>query len=100
MREIYNDKLKQDLIDQFNYLDLFGFDMQQHVKLFFISQKDHIIQDTQKPEYLFYLVKGKTKLYEYMENGQVSLIDFFDPSSFIGEMELIDEHAHLLMSKQ
>ncbi|MCE5041192.1 transcriptional regulator YeiL [Mammaliicoccus sciuri] len=93
MREIYNDKLKQDLIDQFNYLDLFGFDVQQHVKLFFISQKDHIIQDTQKPEYLFYLVKGKTKLYEYMENGQVSLIDFFAPSSFIGEMELIDEHV-------
>lgn len=93
MREIYNDKLKQDLIDQFNYLDLFGFDVQQHVKLFFISQKDHIIQYTQKPEYLFFLVKGKTKLYEYMENGQVSLIDFFAPSSFIGEMELIDEHV-------
>ncbi|HCW35271.1 MAG TPA: transcriptional regulator YeiL, partial [Staphylococcus sp.] len=60
MREIHNDKLKQDLIDQFNYLDLFGFDVQQYVKLFFIPQKDHIIQDTQKPEYLFYLVKGKT----------------------------------------
>ncbi|MBU6087883.1 hypothetical protein [Mammaliicoccus sciuri] len=46
MREIHNDKLKQDLIDQFNYLDLFGFDVQQYVKLFFIPQKDHIIQDT------------------------------------------------------
>lgn len=92
LEEIYNNDLKQYLIKKFNYDKLFGFDIQKHVKLFFIPKKDHIIQDTKTPEYLFYLVKGKTKLYENLENGQVALIDLFTPACFIGEIELTEKN--------
>ncbi|MFV7506266.1 cyclic nucleotide-binding domain-containing protein, partial [Acinetobacter pittii] len=45
----------------------------------------------QQPSWLFYLTRGRARLYATLANGRVSLIDFFAAPCFIGEIELIDK---------
>ncbi|MTV82662.1 transcriptional regulator YeiL [Secundilactobacillus folii] len=90
MEEIFNLAEKQRLIDQNHFEDLFTTDIRPLTKLFRMPANSFIIKSTSQPQYLFYLIKGRAKLYDVTANGKTMLIDFFTPPCFIGEMELID----------
>lgn len=52
---------------------------------------DFIVREGSQPLYLFYLVRGRAKLYATQPNGRVSLIDFFSAPCFVGEIELVNQ---------
>lgn len=90
MKEIKNDILKQKLIDESNYKERFSIDVLPDTLLFHIAAGEYIIEEGQSPAWLFYLARGRAKLYATLPNGRVSLIDFFGAPCFIGEIELVD----------
>lgn len=92
MKKLQNEKLKQQFIHSSDYLDQFSFDISLDTHLFFFPANSYIVKEDNPPSHLFYLVKGKAKLYDTLANGKVALIDFFSPPCFIGEMELVDEN--------
>lgn len=92
MKKLQNEKLKQQFIRSSDYLDQFSFDVSLDTQLFFFPANSYIVKEDHQPTHLFYLVKGKAKLYDTLANGKVALIDFFSPPCFIGEMELVDEN--------
>lgn len=92
MKKLQNEKLKQQFIQSSDYLDQFSFDISLDTHLFFFTANSYIVKEDNPPSHLFYLVKGKAKLYDTLANGKVALIDFFSPPCFIGEMELVDEN--------
>ncbi|EOH72426.1 transcriptional regulator YeiL [Enterococcus malodoratus] len=91
MKKLQNEQLKQQFIQTSGYLDQFSFDVSLDTQLFFFPANSYLVKENQPPSHLFYLVKGKAKLYDTLANGKVALIDFFSPPCFIGEMELVDE---------
>ena len=94
MKEINNDALKQQLIMASGYCDKFSADVIPHTHLFHILAGDYIVREGALPAYMFYLARGRTKLYVTLANGRISLVDFFNAPCFIGEIELLDEtHA-------
>lgn len=90
MRKIQNEALKSQLIKQWGYDQQFSFDVMTAARLVLFPAKSLLVQAPERPQNLLYLVKGKTKLYDTQANGKVTLIDFFTPPCFIGEMELLD----------
>jgi CRP/FNR family putative post-exponential-phase nitrogen-starvation transcriptional regulator len=92
MKKLQHEKLKQQFIQSSDYLDQFSFDISLDTHLFFFPANSYIVKEDNPPSHLFYLVKGKAKLYDTLANGKVALIDFFSPPCFIGEMELVDEN--------
>ncbi|MFC6253577.1 transcriptional regulator YeiL [Secundilactobacillus hailunensis] len=90
MKKILNDHLKQQLINTNHFNDLFSTDMSAKTQLLSVPAGGYIIENTKRPAYLFYLVRGKAKLYDAQSNGKTVLIDFFTPPCFMGEMELLD----------
>lgn len=90
MKEIQNDLLRQQLISDSNYKACFSIDVLHETRLFHIAAGDYIVREGSQPTYLFYLVRGRAKLYATLANGRVSLIDFFSAPCFIGEIELVD----------
>lgn len=91
MKEIHNESLKQQLIKNSAYQEHFSFNVEQETRLLHIMAGDYIVKEGERPVYLFYLARGRAKLYATLANGRVSLIDFFAASCFIGEIELIDQ---------
>ncbi|MBE8451770.1 transcriptional regulator YeiL [Escherichia coli] len=91
MKEIHNNDLKQQLMSEAAFKDCFSTDVSADTRLFHFLARDYIVQEGQQPSWLFYLTRGRARLYVTLANGRVSLIDFFAAPCFIGEIELIDK---------
>lgn len=85
-----DDSVKQNLIDKYRFADLFGTDVVKHAELFQFDPREFIVENLVRPDFLYYMVSGKVKLYDALANGKLALVDFFTPPCFIGEMELLD----------
>lgn len=92
MKEIQNDDLKQQLIINSGYRSHFSSDVLADTRLFHVVAGDYIVKEGSQPLHLFYLARGRAKLYATLPNGRVSLIDFFGAPCFIGEIELVDKN--------
>lgn len=91
MKEIHNNDLKQQLMSESAFKDCFLTYVSADTRLFHFLARDYIVQEGQQPSWLFYLTRGRARLYATLANGRVSLIDFFAAPCFIGEIELIDK---------
>ena len=81
-------------IEKYTIQSLFSFDVSPFVQVFQFEKGDFIIREGSAPEYLFYMVEGKAKLYVSHKNGKVSLINFLTPPIFMGEIELLNEEKY------
>ncbi len=90
MKENHNEALKQQLIQESGYKNLFYMNILRDTRLLQMAAGDFIVKEGSQPVYLFYLVRGRAKLYATLPNGKVSLIDFFNAPCIIGEIELVD----------
>lgn len=91
MKEVQDEKLKRQLLEATAYSENFSIDVVSGSRLFQVQAGDFIVKEGQPPVYLFYLARGRAKLYSTQANGRVSLIDFFAAPCFIGEIELVDK---------
>ena len=90
MKEIQNPALMQQLMSHSGYQQRFAGTVEQDTRLFHAVAGDFIVREGAQPAYLYYLARGRAKLYATLPNGRVSLIDFFGAPCFIGEIELVD----------
>lgn len=95
MKEIRNDKWMQQLMEDSGYQQQFSIDVLDYTRLFQVEAGEYIVKEGERPGYLFYLARGRAKLYVTLPNGRVSLIDFFAAPCFIGEMELLNENIEV-----
>ncbi|HHT7237595.1 MULTISPECIES: transcriptional regulator YeiL [Bacillus] len=68
---------------------LFSFNVLPYVELHSFQKKEMICNEGIDLPYLYYLISGKAKIYMSHKNGKVSLINFIQAPSFIGELGLI-----------
>lgn len=79
-----------DYADLNNY---FEFDIRPFTSKVIFESGSYILHEGSAPNYLYYLVEGRAKLFLTHENGRVSLISFLDAPCFIGEIELLGAQA-------
>jgi len=72
--------------------NIFGFDISTYSTIREFGPDEFIIREGERPDYLYYLLEGRAKLFLSHENGRISLINFIEGPCFIGEMELLDEN--------
>lgn len=76
-------------IKKSNILNIFSSNVSPYFELYFFHKGDAICQEGEKLNKLFFLVKGKAKLFITHSNGKISLIDFLFSPTIIGEMEFL-----------
>ena len=81
-------------INNYTIQSFFSFNISPYIEVFEFDKGDFIIQEGAEPEYLFYMVEGKAKLYVTHKNGKVSLINFLTPPIFMGEIELLNDEKY------
>lgn len=89
--QILGEPLHSDYIDKFPIESLFSFPISPFLKVYQFERGDFIFKEGSHPENLYYLVEGKAKLFVTHENGKVSLINFLQAPTFMGEIELLNE---------
>ena len=90
MNILKNEK-RNDYLQQYSITHLFSFPIEDYIQVHEYKSGEWIIQEGTPPEYLFYVLEGKAKIYMTHQNGKVSLLDFINEFEYIGEMELLHE---------
>ncbi|WP_010287689.1 transcriptional regulator YeiL [Kurthia massiliensis] len=62
-----------------------------HLTLHTFRSHEFVITEGDAPQYLYYIVEGKAKVYFTQQNGKVALLHFVTEGAFIGDMEMLDE---------
>ncbi|MCD8045565.1 MAG: transcriptional regulator YeiL [Clostridiales bacterium] len=79
----------EDYYNHFPLSDYFDFDIRPYTSLIKFDNEEAILKEGEEPEFLYYLIDGRAKLFLSHENGRISLINFLNAPCFIGEMELL-----------
>ncbi|MGN1387549.1 MAG: transcriptional regulator YeiL, partial [Bacillus sp. (in: firmicutes)] len=88
---IISEPLRTTYIENHSFQSLFSFPVVEHIQVQVFERGEFILKEGSYPEYLYYMVEGKAKIYLTHANGKVSLINFIQPGTFFGEMELLNE---------
>lgn len=78
------------LCNTHHFKDFFSFDIIPYLEIHTFSNKEIICNEGEPFPYLYYLVKGKAKIYLTHKNGQRTLVLFAQAPCFIGEMGLLE----------
>ena len=83
-------KEKDKYILKYRINDIFTKDMNPFIELFFFKKNEHICREDEKLNFLFFLVKGKAKVYTTLSNGKSLLLCFYDDFKLLGDVEIIN----------
>ncbi|MEH7108129.1 MULTISPECIES: transcriptional regulator YeiL [Bacillaceae] len=89
--EIYRSRKKQQYLKKHPIAHLCSFPIEEFIEIHEYKRDEWIIREGMRPNYLFYVMEGKAKIYITHQNGKVSLINFINENDYIGEMELLNE---------
>ncbi|WP_408010056.1 transcriptional regulator YeiL [Pseudalkalibacillus sp. A8] len=89
--KIYKNEKRQHYLDKYSIAHLFTFPIEEFIQVHEYKRDEWVIQEGMRPNFLFYVIEGKAKIYVTHQNGKVSLIDFINAYDYIGEMELLNE---------
>ncbi|GAA0079059.1 transcriptional regulator YeiL [Clostridium sp. CTA-5] len=90
MIKVNNIKLMDEYIKKFNIDKLFVSDMKPFMELFLFKRNEYICKDGEKNKYIFFILKGKAKVYITLSNGKSLLNCFYSDFAIVGDIELID----------
>ena len=75
--------------NDFPLSDYFSFDIHPYTSIVKFDSAESILCEGEHPDFLYYLIDGRAKLFLSQGNGRISLINFLNAPCFIGEMELL-----------
>lgn len=87
--KVLNRRELNNYINEFDINEIFSNDMKPYIELFKFNKGEHICKVQEKLEYLYFLVKGKAKVYTIMSNGKSLLLCFYAPFKVIGDVEFM-----------
>lgn len=89
--EIYKGEKKRTYLEKHSIAHLFSFPVEEFMEVHEYRRDEWIIQEGMRPDFLYYVIEGKAKIYVTHQNGKVSLINFINANDYIGEMELLND---------
>lgn len=92
--QFLNEPMRSFYIEKYPIESLFSFPITPYIQVCQFERGEFIFKEGSHPDYMFYLVEGKAKLYVTQKNGKVSLLNFLHAPTFIGEIELLNEERY------
>ena len=90
MKHIKDKTLIDKYFEDNHFETYFGFDIRPFTSVVRFGPDDVILIEGETPQKLYFLFKGRAKLFMSHKNGTVDLINYLKSPCFIGEMELFD----------
>lgn len=92
--KISRDKHKiENYVRKFQLQEIIGKDLTGSFEIHHFNRDDNIYSIDEKPDYLYFLVKGKVKISLLLKNGNRMLMRFSIPFSVLGDLELLNDYT-------
>lgn len=90
MKNIYNEDMLSFFLKKYGLNEIFDNNIIKDIKMFQYDKGEIICRSGERLEYMFFLVKGKLKIYTTLPNGKSILLRFNRPLGIIGDMEFLN----------
>ncbi len=87
MKIIKDESLINDIFEKHSITDVFSTDIKKMMFIAHFPKGDFICKEDDVLNYIFFLVKGKAKVFSSQENGKSLLLCFYQNFEIIGEVE-------------
>jgi CRP-like cAMP-binding protein len=67
----------------------FSKDITQAMELYVFQKGDHLCEERKTPDHLYFILEGKVKLSLIHQDGNVTLVQYYEPGDILGELELL-----------
>ncbi|OZM55780.1 Crp/Fnr family transcriptional regulator [Lottiidibacillus patelloidae] len=91
MKEINNVELMNDYMQKYQLEAIFNREIIPFLSLYSFEQGEHICEQGDPSKYLYFLVKGKLKIYTSSAEGKTLILSFKTPLDVIGDIEYVQE---------
>ena len=67
----------------------FSADMEAFLELHIFKKGEHLCEERKTPDHLYFILEGKVKLSLIHQDGNVTLVQYYEPGDILGELELL-----------
>lgn len=92
MNIISNRKLLNSYVEKYNLNQIFDAELIENLQLFCFDKGEIIFNKGIDLDYMYFLVKGKIKIYILQDNGKLLLIRLNEPPNILGDIELLTDY--------
>jgi CRP-like cAMP-binding protein len=89
MKQIFESERINQYLREYALENVLPKPLQQHLSLYRFEPEEALCKQGEVPEYFFFLVRGKVKVYTTSAEGRTLLINFTSPLGVIGEIECL-----------
>ena len=68
----------------------FSADIKKYLELHTFKKGEFICEERKTPDHLFFILEGKVKLSLIHQDGNVTLVQYYEPGDILGELELLE----------
>ncbi|WP_411678745.1 cyclic nucleotide-binding domain-containing protein [Clostridium thailandense] len=92
MKRINNLDMLLSYIEKYDLNSIFEKEMIQYMELFSFSKGELVCSKSSEMNYMYFLVRGKLKVYTLHDNGKSILLRFNKPLNILGDLEFLTNH--------
>ena len=74
---------------QYPVHEYFSADMTGFLELHTFRKGEHLCEERKTPDHLYFILEGKVKLSLIHQDGNVTLVQYYEPGDILGELELL-----------
>lgn len=89
MRQIQDAKELENIWKNYPLQEYFSFPVRPYTQVAEFESEEFIFHKDEKPKELYFLFEGRAKICLADDKGRISVINFIEAPSFLGEMEMI-----------
>ncbi|MCM3628516.1 cyclic nucleotide-binding domain-containing protein [Paenibacillus glycanilyticus] len=95
MKEIGDAEQIHRYLNQYALDDVFPSSLRQHLALYRFEPEEALCTQGEVPGFIFFLMRGKVKVFTTSADGNTLLVNFTSPLGVIGEIECLSEMENL-----
>lgn len=92
--KIKDPRKREAYIKKYPVQQYFSADVTQYLELHTFKKGDFVCEDRKTPDHFFFILEGKVKLSLIHQDGNVTLVQYYEPGDVLGELELLGMRQH------
>lgn len=87
--KISDQKARRRFVERYPVQKLFSAPVEELLEVHVYKKGEYICDELMAPERLYFLVKGRVKLYMIHQDGNISLAQYYEAGDILGELEFL-----------
>ena len=87
--KVKDPRKREQYIKKYPVQDFFSVNISQYLELHTFKDGEFICEERKAPDHLYFILEGKVKLSLIHQDGNVSLVQYYESGDILGELELL-----------